>query len=359
MSELKVKQVVAYVRVSNDLQDSDNQEQTIKRYAAKNEITILEWYMDNEGTNPRGDGQGRKEFQRMYQDAKAGKFNAVLVAYQKRLGLIGHWFSYWVVEFGNEGVSLYDAAGNNLSKTDPATMEKTARDTVASTEWLIEQGKKMLNARITSGENGDYHGASPPYYCDVVCYDASLTMIKHRLVYHSRTDKTQYLYNSKGELVDTRQYCGRNNHPKKNTNDRLRLAPTIQKERIRITQQVFQWFHSESINLSQIAGRLNTEKIPGYFKPYWTIHGVKSILRNPAVIGKPAQCKITSARYSERYEDGRVDEKETNLGEKHKPIRCKPVDWVMPEKCIYDPIVDPEVFWAAVAKLEKGKAWGQ
>ena len=351
-NELADKRIVAYSRVSTDLQDSDNQEATIERYAKRNGVVIQKWYKDNEGVNPRGDGLNRPQWERMYADAKAGQFDAILVSYQKRLGLIGHAFGHWIFMFKQEGVSIYDALGNNLSSQDSATIEKTTRDTIASQEWLIEHGIKILNARIKSGQEGDYHGGIPPYYCDVVCYDSTLTHEKYRFVYHNRTDKTQYIYNAEGEEIDKRDYFGKGNRPQKDKGDRLRLAPTMLKERLEITRMIFNWFYTESINLSQIAGRLNQKKIPALYRPYWTATGVKSFMLNPAVIGKPAQCKIASSRYAERYEDGCIDRRqETLIGLERTKENVKLEEWVMPDKEVFSPIIPEDVFWATRKKL--------
>ena len=367
-NQLTDKRVVAYVRISNDGQDkgSNNQEGTINRYAERNGITILEWYKDNEGINPRGDGFDHPQFQRMYADAKQKKFNAVLCAYQERLGLIGHSFGYWVTELSKYGISLWDAQGQNLSNGDPATIEKTARDTIASQEWLIEHGIKMLNASISAGENGDYRGGVPPYYCDVVCYDANLARIKYRLVYDNRETKTQYLYNEDGAVMNTRTFTttytyndmgkkvAHYDRPHKDFNDRLRLAPTMDERKLDITRRIFQWYNSESINFMQIAGRLNDMKIPAYYGGYWTPRGVKYLMLNPAIIGLPAQNKVTKAKQAQQYDDGHIGaQPEDVIGKKRAMETNQSADWCMPKEPIFPPIIEPSVFWTNYNKAQR------
>lgn len=78
----KVELVAAYVRVSTQEQklhglSLDAQRQKLAEYASKNNMKIVEWYVD-EGVSGRKLIKNRPELQRMIQDAEKGKFEKVI-----------------------------------------------------------------------------------------------------------------------------------------------------------------------------------------------------------------------------------------------------------------------------------------
>jgi hypothetical protein len=348
--QLSRKRWVAYVRISDDKQEhgSENQEGTIRRFASKNGITLLAWYSDNTGTNPRDTGERRPEFNRMKRDAIAGKFDAVLVAYQKRLGLLGLAWGHWLFEFKNLGVSFWDCKGHNLSSEDPDTIRMTANDTAESMSWLMEHATKEKEASITSGETGRYHGGCPPFFCDKVCYDPSLTRIKWRMIYHSQTEKTQIFYDEDTGEEKLRRHFTDKQCPHKDDKDHLRLQPTIQPGRLEITRQIFEWFNNECVSFQQIARRLDKMGVSASYSQSWTTECIKSILLNPAAIGRPAQGKASQAKYANTAGEQEVVISSNKRG---RCIKYEPKDWNMPEKPIFPPIVSEELFWAVREKM--------
>ncbi len=390
--EHKNKRWVVYVRISrDDTQEhgSESQEATIQRYADKCGIKLLEWYKDNEGYNPRGDGLDRPELQRMYADAQKKEFDCVLCAYQTRLGLLGRWLRYWISLFDIESVSFWDSKGNNLSTNDSATIERTTRVTLKDLEWLDEHAQKQLNERIRAGDIGDYRGGNVPYYCDVVCWDKDLTRKKYRIVYNSRLKKTQYIYNTKNtteeEVIDEREFIAteiltevidkdgikrikrttKNSHPRKDSGsgDRMRLAPTRIKERIDTIQKMFEWYSQEEcISFQEIANRLNRMRIPTIFSNYWTAIAVRQLLTNEAVIGKPTSCKTSRSKYAKigeyRTADKRSEPIIANKGVHFPTERIHPDKWVRPMERVFDPIVPEDVFWKVQNKI-KDRVQGQ
>ena len=79
---LSVELVAAYVRVSHQEQklhglSLDAQKMKLTEYAEKNNMKIVEWYMD-EGVSGRKLIRNRPELQRMIQDAEKGKFERII-----------------------------------------------------------------------------------------------------------------------------------------------------------------------------------------------------------------------------------------------------------------------------------------
>ncbi len=79
---LRVELVAAYVRVSTQEQklhglSLDAQKMKLTQYAEKNNMRIVEWYVD-EGVSGRKLIKNRPELQRMIQDAEKGKFERII-----------------------------------------------------------------------------------------------------------------------------------------------------------------------------------------------------------------------------------------------------------------------------------------
>ena len=78
----KIETVACYVRVSSTEQalhglSLDAQQMKLTEYAEKNNMRIVEWYID-EGVSGRKKIKNRPELQRMIQDAEAGKFQRII-----------------------------------------------------------------------------------------------------------------------------------------------------------------------------------------------------------------------------------------------------------------------------------------
>lgn len=78
----KVIRTAAYVRVSSDEQAKhgfsiEAQKDGLERYAEKHGYRIVEWYID-EGKSARGKTTKRKEYLRLIEDAKRGKFEMII-----------------------------------------------------------------------------------------------------------------------------------------------------------------------------------------------------------------------------------------------------------------------------------------
>jgi DNA invertase Pin-like site-specific DNA recombinase len=78
----KIERVAAYIRVSTQEQklhglSLDAQKMKLIEYAEKNDMKIVDWYMD-EGVSGRKLIRNRPELQRMIQDAEKGKFERII-----------------------------------------------------------------------------------------------------------------------------------------------------------------------------------------------------------------------------------------------------------------------------------------
>jgi len=361
--KLEGKRVVAYVRISSDGQDggSESQEEALKRFARRNNITILKWYCDNQGKNPRGDGN-RPLFQQMIKDAKKGIFDVILVHYQKRLGLFGHYFGKYMCELLEHDVHVWSVQGDrDLSSEDPAELHRTFQDTISCQTDVSEHGGKVLEREITAARKGLYHGGIPPYGCDVVCYDDQGTE-KWRTVFFNRHRENK----DTGEIIQDglrrkiypdgrmEEYKGKHNVPRKDRNDVLRLAPSIVTERTDAVKKIFHWYDKQRTSASKIAARLSGLGIEPVETVAWHGGTISGILKNPVYIGKPVVCKRTGARFTKRDKNGKIEL--TNVKAKRKSMAILTEDyWVWPDEPVFPPIVDEDIFLRVQEKFRKRK----
>jgi hypothetical protein len=118
------------------------------------------------------------------------------------------------------------------------------------------------------------------------------------------------------------------------------------RDRIETVQRIFMLLDTEATNPSQVARRLNEEGVPPVVGEKWDDAKVRALAKNPAYVGRPANNKKGGARFYEIVE-GRIERVETSGPSRRRP----PKDWVMPDRPIFPPIVDPGRFERVNEKL--------
>jgi DNA invertase Pin-like site-specific DNA recombinase len=345
MHPLRDKQVVAYIRVSSDQQDSTRQRQSIDSWALSKGVAISDYFTDDVGRNPRDGASKRISFQRMLSAIAGGSIDAIVVDSQDRFGTKdAPQFWRFIDELREQGCELWSVAQGNLSSSDDANILTATIGAVTSTREVKEKGKRSLGGKIKLARAGLYVGGYPAFGLDVVCHSLSGAE-RWRLVWlgHSRRIKVS-------PDGSEQEYVGKHNTPAKDPTDTLRLVPTIREERIAAIRRAFDWYASEAISPGQIANRLNEANVDPVFGPQWEKVRVKELLRNPVYIGFPTINKRGAAKYWE-FVDGQ--EREVISGKKPKTSRRRSTsDHITAAKPVFAPIVDVERFNAVQRKLE-------
>ena len=119
----KVIRTAAYIRVSSDEQvkhgfSIDAQKKDLQDYANEHGYRIVEWYID-EGKSARGKTTKRKEYLRLIEDAKHGKFEMIIFK------CLDRWFRN-ISEF-YKAQSVLDEQGINWECTE-VDFDTTSRD---------------------------------------------------------------------------------------------------------------------------------------------------------------------------------------------------------------------------------------
>lgn len=241
------KIIAAYVRVSSDQQDSTRQRRSIEDWAKRNGVSIVHWFIDDKGKNPRDKSDKRLDFQRLLKLIRTGAVDVVVVDSQDRFGVKDNAeFWKYVSELRDNGCELWSVAQGLLSGEDDASVMVSTVGALTSTREQKEKGFRSLEGRIKTVRAGKYQGGNPPYGCDVVCYDASGSP-KWRLIWTGNFQRLKINPDGTEQRFD-----GKNNLPGRDTTDVLRVQPSIRKDRLKVVRQIFDWYSKRTYRLDRL-----------------------------------------------------------------------------------------------------------
>src|SRR2546422_2694541 len=132
--------VVAYLRVSTDQQDAENQRLALQQMARGRGWTVVRWYVDDAVS---GRSQVRPAFDQMMADAKRGRFRLLLAWSIDRLGRNMHRTIGDVLELDRLGVGVVSLREPWLDQQGPARSLL-----LAVLAWVAEQEHARLLERL-------------------------------------------------------------------------------------------------------------------------------------------------------------------------------------------------------------------
>lgn len=235
LNVLSVELVAAYVRVSTQEQklhglSLDAQKQKLSEYAEKNNMKIVEWYVD-EGVSGRKLIKNRPELQRMIQDAEKGKFERIIfIKLDRFFRSVAEYHEcmkriapvVWTTT--EEKYDLTTASGRFFVNAKLAVAEMEADQTGERiklvNEYKVSTGQPLVGDH--SQPLGFKNGIDPvtgrktvikdPEYKDVV-----EDLLKHVFTHQSKRRAVSYLqskhhvslpYHSVSELLENTMLCG-------------------------------------------------------------------------------------------------------------------------------------------------------
>ncbi|APW63505.1 recombinase family protein [Paludisphaera borealis] len=347
-------QSVAYVRVSTDAQDTARQYTSVRKWAEDNRITLAKIYED---TGRRHQADDRPQFQAMIAEVQAGRIQRIVIDAQDRLGFqrVFEWYHYLFIITGKGCVLVQAVDGKVLSDEDPAGFITSGIGAHTSKEEMVKKSTRDLGKKAEMAKNGIWAGGWVPYGCDVVCRTDGGEE-RWRVVIDGKWKRYRQWPTGEIERWDGK---GENAFPRdRQPGDTLVLDRSVDERRHEILRTMFK-YAADGWPYYRISQRLN-EMGQSHYHPHgpWYAVLVKKILTNPASIGLPAWNKNAHGLYSELV-DGAVkinpprnkkDSSKAKTGRKRERS-----EWVMPAKPLFEPIVDPAVFWEVQKLLDAPK----
>ena len=328
---------VAYLRCSTDEQDTLRQREDIIRSG----IAIDNWLEDHES---RDRADKRPAFQRLLRAVQSGQVDTIVVQALDRFGVRDAWeLGKFFTILKDHNCRLLDASGKQLNADDDGSVICSTVGALTSSREQREKASRVLTGKLTLARKGNFLGGYCPYGCDVVAFDAEGKEV-WRVVYEGHDRRVKVYPDGRRERFD-----GKRNRPPKALYETLKYRPSIIDERVKYVRLIFKWYTTESITAGQIATRLNDLGVSPVFGPLWHQGVVKYLLTNPVYVGRPTYNKQSNSRFME-FSNGQVKTAE------RKPSRKRAEsDHICPEEQEFKPMIDPDVFDKAQAKLAATK----
>ncbi len=284
---------VAYLRVSSDQQDMRSQRESVERWLAARNLTVIEWYED---VGPRDLADQRPEFQRLLKGAQAGLFDWAVVDAKDRFGTRDNYeFGKFVSLLRKHDVQLWSVTQGCLTADDPMTEMLVVVDGLRSRDEQVARSQRSIRAKISAVERGEWPGGYPPFGYDVVCLGTDRKE-KWRVFYEGAHRRLKIYADGR----PPERFDGKGVFPARDKGDVLHLVPSLDRERVETVRRIFGWVVSESISLRAICTRLNDLGISPVIGPGWYASRLKPMLLNPVyVTGRPTWNKKGHGRFTE------------------------------------------------------------
>ena len=154
---------VAYLRVSTDAQANEDkhgldvQRHEINEYAKKNDIEIIEYYID---AGVSGAKMSRPALDKMLKDSESKKYNLVIVAKLDRVArdtFAQLWIEKELLKYDIEILSVAE----NMRSTDPAGQLFRTMISAFATFERARINERMTGGRLEKAKTGNYSGGRP------------------------------------------------------------------------------------------------------------------------------------------------------------------------------------------------------
>jgi DNA invertase Pin-like site-specific DNA recombinase len=340
----------AYLRISDDQQDTQRQYDAIHAFQKRHNVVIApECFFKDEGY-ARDTAARRPDFQRLLKLAEEGRIKWIVVSERDRFGTAdADEFVHYRYLLRKYGCRLYDCHGTDWTKKDIATVITAVVDGEKSEKEQHGLSERVLGGKAAGARNGEWQGSVPRLGFDVACYQRDGGQELWRVVYEGFNLRLKVYPDGR-----TKRFDGPDNFPPwqnkgKPSPEFLRLAPSIRRERVEAAISVFKRFAEESISPTALARSLNGLGFRTACGGPFQGHHVRSLLEDPIYLGYPAWNRRHYGKFH-RYVNGEAV-LELNHEERQSPNDRG--DWVYSRERLFDPLVERSVWDAVQEKLSK------
>ena len=360
----------AYVRVSDDQQDTSRQYASIRAFAERHGVTIPDhlWFKDEGWARDTADR--RPDFQRLVSLAESGKVKWIVVDALDRFGTKStKQLFHYLFRLEEAGCRLFDVAGKEWTGEDDST-EITAW--VGGKQSVREQRDKshrVQGAQAGYAKAGEWQGGPPPLGLDLACCSEGSDTELWRVVFEGgetvgwKEDKRgrkrpvkkikRLKVYPEGSGKAPEQFDG-SGFPAREESQILRITPSRDQSKVDAAVSVFKRFATETISFTCLARDLTKAGFHTATGGFIQGNHVERMLRNPAYTGRFAWNRRHVGKFH-RYK-GSQAVLELNFDEKESDNDTE--DWVISDRELFPPLVDKET-WEVVqkrlAQLDQGK----
>lgn len=341
----------AYIRVSDDQQDTERQYSAVRAFEKKHGVSISKhhWYEDEGWARDTADD--RPAFQQLMKQAENGVISWIVVSERDRFGTKdADEFIHFRYQLRKWGCRLFDANGTDWTRKDIATVITAVVDGEKSEQEQHGLSKRVLGSKVGYVRAGEWQGGPVCLGFDVVCYPKKNTDKPRkpdeelwRVVIEGDRKRVKVFPDGRSERFD-----GPNNFPKfQEQTEILQLAPSKDKAKIAAAVSVFKRYATESISFTALAHYLNAlgyrNGRGGLFQP----QQVENLLGDPVFMGLYTFNRRHFGKFH-KWSDGQTV-LDVNYAE--KMTKNDKADWVQSHR-LFEPLVGLKTWNAVQAKLE-------
>ena len=341
----------AYIRVSDDRQDTDRQHAACQQFADDHNGTIppQHWFEDHGWARDTADK--RPDFQRLLERAEAGAVQWIVVDAIDRFGTKSakQLFAY-LHRLEEAGCKLYDVSGKEWTGEDDATEIAAWVGGKTSAKEQRDKSHRTLSGKLGKAKAGEWQGGPVRLGFDVACYNRATGNELWRVVIEGRGKRVKIFPDGRTERFD-----GRGNFPKCQ-NDKacpiefFRIVPSRDKAKRDAAVAVFKRFANEAVGFVELAHYLTRLGFRNGFGNPFDGPQINAMLEDPCYRGRYAWNKRHSGKFS-RLKAGRI-EADANFDE-HQ-TKNPAADWIVSDE-LFPPLVDEKTWDAVQAKLDRPK----
>jgi DNA invertase Pin-like site-specific DNA recombinase len=336
-------QGAAYVRVSDDQQDTLRQYEAIHSFEKRHSVTIpkLHWFKDEGWARDTADR--RPDFQRLMKLAETGQVRWIVVSERDRFGTTdADEFVHYRYRLRKCGCRLYDAAGTDWTRKDIATVITAVVEGEKSEQEQHSISKRTLGGKVVKARLGEWQGGPVRLGFDVVCYRRETGDELWRVVLDSFQMRQKVYPDGRSERFD-----GEGNFPKfQPLAEVLRVAPSRDELKIKAAVSVFKRFATESISFTALAHHLNQLGFRNGYGGHFQGQHVESMLEDPIYLGYYTY----NRRHSGKFHRWTKGQPVLELNYQEEQSKNGKADWVQSHR-LFPPLVEQWTWDAVQRKL--------
>lgn len=275
---LNAKPAVGYIRMSTDKQEDSpaRQRRDIEELAKRLGYRILTWYEDHGLTGT--ESANRPEFKRLLENAKGGKFQAVLLSEQSRMSRedIFDVMIHWRL-LRDAGVKIVTCQRGELDFNNLGGVITAIVDQYGAREESVKLAQRVASGQRLKAKQGQRIGGI------VFGYDRELI------------DDT-------GKVVKRVHFHERFRKP---VTWKTRLVPSEDQVAVDTVRWAFQSIVAGK-SLCEIVKEINARGLKSSFKKRFTIGTLKRVLENPAYAGTLRVGQYPRGKFTRVAEDGLI-----------------------------------------------------